>query len=388
MSGKTVLYMCVDQYPKTTGHRIEKHFISMSWPRKYLLLLANGVFILLFILCIWTFTFTDKVNMWPQNEDKMHILAYGHHSASILKDSRHAAYTMDTKHAKRPIQDGGQEPWIPHIFHQHWDTYNVPRRFRKWIKSWVVKHPKWEYWFWTPKEVRQLLYRYYPQYLQIYDNYPKMLNRADVMRYFVLYKYGGIYLDLDMECVKPIDSWTYQLPCFGSEETYEHTYFQYKTNQPGLMNGILGCRPNHPFYNLTIHWLSEYASIKHVKGGRYSTGPLFINDVYLRYNASSNNQRDLPQKDLFTALHPDYFLPTHDPAYSYKRECGKKNLTIQQTELCTTKKMVNFRNEIKSCSYADHHWFHVVMYSKKWKATNTINIILIVSHARIPDITS
>lgn len=30
---------------------------------------------------------------------------------------------------------------------------------------------------------------------------------ADMWRYIVLYKYGGIYLDIDMEFLKPIQEW-------------------------------------------------------------------------------------------------------------------------------------------------------------------------------------
>lgn len=34
------------------------------------------------------------------------------------------------------------------------------------------------------------------------------INRVDLARYLILYKYGGFFIDLDMECLKPLDRFT------------------------------------------------------------------------------------------------------------------------------------------------------------------------------------
>jgi len=38
----------------------------------------------------------------------------------------------------------------------------------------------------------------YPWFLETFDSYPYNIERADVIRYFALYHFGGIYLDLDL----------------------------------------------------------------------------------------------------------------------------------------------------------------------------------------------
>mmetsp|Transcript_35708 Transcript_35708/g.78166 ORF Transcript_35708/g.78166 Transcript_35708/m.78166 type:complete len:226 (-) Transcript_35708:2939-3616(-) len=43
--------------------------------------------------------------------------------------------------------------------------------------------------------------------LETYDNYPLNVMRADVCRVLVVYFYGGIYMDLDVKWVRPIDEW-------------------------------------------------------------------------------------------------------------------------------------------------------------------------------------
>lgn len=38
----------------------------------------------------------------------------------------------------------------------------------------------------------------FPWFLSTYLSYPRLVQRSDVMRYMVLYKYGGVYLDADV----------------------------------------------------------------------------------------------------------------------------------------------------------------------------------------------
>ena len=43
--------------------------------------------------------------------------------------------------------------------------------------------------------------------LRRFRNYKSGIQRADAFRYFVLFAYGGIYVDLDMEALKPLDEY-------------------------------------------------------------------------------------------------------------------------------------------------------------------------------------
>ena len=44
------------------------------------------------------------------------------------------------------------------------------------------------------------------------------------MRYYVISTFGGIYLDLDVQCMRPLLLWADGYGCFMSEETHEHAY--------------------------------------------------------------------------------------------------------------------------------------------------------------------
>jgi mannosyltransferase OCH1-like enzyme len=95
---------------------------------------------------------------------------------------------------------------IPRIIHQSWKTSEVPEKWRPFQKSWKLLHPSYEYKYWTDENNRDFILRYYPDYLCIYDGYSVSIKRAELARYLILYHFGGIYVDLDFEALRPIDN--------------------------------------------------------------------------------------------------------------------------------------------------------------------------------------
>lgn len=51
---------------------------------------------------------------------------------------------------------------------------------------------------WTDATARLFMQTHYPSFLPTYDSYEYNIQRADAIRYFVLHRYGGIYMDLDV----------------------------------------------------------------------------------------------------------------------------------------------------------------------------------------------
>ena len=96
---------------------------------------------------------------------------------------------------------------IPKIIHQTWETNNIPYDVYKkeWVESWKKNHPDWEYKLWTDEDRRALIKRHYLWFLKIYDSYELDIMRADAARYFILHYCGGLYADLDYECLKNIE---------------------------------------------------------------------------------------------------------------------------------------------------------------------------------------
>jgi hypothetical protein len=264
---------------------------------------------------------------------------------------------------------------IPHIIHQYWESDDVPRMFVKWIQTWTQLHPTWQYWFWTPKAARRLLAKHFPGYLREFNSYKLNVFRANALRYFIMLKYGGIYADLDLEALQPLDNWTRTTWCFASENSYEHTIMLEDLPRSNMMITILGCRPGHPYYKLAIDRLPTYSKLNgHDK--------LFYADkIYLEHINNQGNHS--PEQNIMTIARPVHFLPTYDfnwKSHIVVKKCKRHDISVLQKSVCAERARQG--NKPTRESYTTHYWVHVVM----WKKTNkefkhVVSIYDIVPHA-------
>lgn len=162
---------------------------------------------------------------------------------------------------------------IPKILHQTYKTNRIPFEWNVTYSSVVYYNSNYTYMFWTDERSREFIATWYPWFLPTYDKYPYPIMRADAMRYFVLYHYGGIYIDLDVGCDFPLDP-LLQFPAWLR-----------KTDPLGVSNDVMGSVPHHPFFRNVIRelasydrpWLLPYLRVM------YSTGPLFLSIIRHRF---------------------------------------------------------------------------------------------------------
>ena len=95
---------------------------------------------------------------------------------------------------------------IPRVIHQTWKDDEVPERFLAAQRSWKEAHPEWEYRFWTDVDLALLVRERAPELLPLWDRYPEAIQRVDAARYVILREFGGVYVDLDVRCLRPLDS--------------------------------------------------------------------------------------------------------------------------------------------------------------------------------------
>ena len=88
---------------------------------------------------------------------------------------------------------------IPLIVHLTWKSKQVPDVWRANYDAWQqLEKDGFEVKLWTDDDNRAFLLKHYPWFVPRYDSYPKPIQRADAVRPFYLYHYGGIYSDLDI----------------------------------------------------------------------------------------------------------------------------------------------------------------------------------------------
>ena len=79
------------------------------------------------------------------------------------------------------------------------------------------------------------------------------LDAADALRYMVLDYYGGLYLDLDVSCYRPIDEW------LRFRGNHVSLILQMGATGWDIHNGVLAGAPNHMFFKRALQVLRARA---------------------------------------------------------------------------------------------------------------------------------
>jgi len=165
-------------------------------------------------------------------------------------------YERKTQHYRRTP---AQSLTIPKTIHQIWvGGRPMPDRFAKFRESWQSLHPDWEHKLWGD-ELEGML----PEPLgDLYRRSPTMAQRADMARLWIIWKYGGVYIDTDFEPLKPITPLLEDISAFVCEgEPVGH-----------FCSGFLGAEPNHPFFEVLVDAYPRYWNPDRVADG----GPMFV----------------------------------------------------------------------------------------------------------------
>ncbi|KAJ3187993.1 hypothetical protein HDU85_006386 [Gaertneriomyces sp. JEL0708] len=184
--------------------------------------------------------------------------------------------------------------------------------FSKWSMTWKKENPGYEYRLWTDDDNRRMIAQHYPWALAAYDGMPKNIQRADMARYFYMHRYGGVYADLDMQCLRPMDE---LLACYGPcRDCIKNTAFLALMGsslewEHSLPNAWMASTPGHSFWMHVAHKvLDKYAAWKRGEGEgpEWMTGPIALRETYLRYMA---NYPPGSEADPVVLLEPSVIYP-------------------------------------------------------------------------------
>lgn len=191
---------------------------------------------------------------------------------------------------------------IPKIIHQTWKEKKIPTKYLSFQQSWHIHLPNWQYRLWTDEENRAFLAQYYDWFLPIYDKYEQPIMRVDAVRYFWMYHYGGLYVDLDFECLKSIEPLLKNKKVVIGLEPHDHTekeFLQKYGFDQILCNAFMASTPKNPFWIIMIQQLLK----NHLKKDPLiATGPFCLTEAYNRFQ----------YKTAITLIPPELLYPMND----------------------------------------------------------------------------
>lgn len=127
-------------------------------------------------------------------------------------------------------------PTIPLRIHQIWlGKYTIPPVCSEMMDMWKTMHPLWEYRLWTDRDVEDVFCG--SSLREAFMEAGNPAQKSDIMRLEILRKFGGLYVDVDFECLKPFDHLHYVYSFFcgvSNVQAFE------------LNNGLVAACPSHP----------------------------------------------------------------------------------------------------------------------------------------------
>jgi hypothetical protein len=136
----------------------------------------------------------------------------------------------------------------------------MPQSYRLYGESWRDKHPDWEMRLWTDQDADRLDCR------ETFSRARSYAERSDVLRYAVLKRHGGVYVDTDLECLRPIDDLLDGVAAFTA---------YLRPGRPKIGTAIMGCEPGHPAFEHAAARVAEWVGVT-VSG---QTGPWLMTEV-------------------------------------------------------------------------------------------------------------
>lgn len=143
-------------------------------------------------------------------------------------------------------------------------------------ESWIKWNPGWEYRFWTDEDLLAFMRDEWPDLLELYLSYPRPVQRADLARYCLLQKYGGVYADVDTVCLASLEPFAGDPRVILCEEPERHWKPARLRGLDRLwFNGTMASPPGHPFWTSVIDMCRLMAARRH-GDVLETTGPLIL----------------------------------------------------------------------------------------------------------------
>lgn len=192
------------------------------------------------------------------------------------------------------------EERIPRIIHQIWIGGQLPDAFKDLCESWKFYHTSrgWLYKLWTDEDVQKMTLHNQ----RFFDETDSPGVRSDLMKWEIIYNFGGFYLDVDFECLKPLDP-LLVYDFVTAIQPLDGFFVQ-------LGAAFYGARPHHP---ILAHCIETIKDDWHHKGAPTKTGPVHYTKSFFAVAGRDGN--------IDIALPASYAYPlgAQEKSYQYQK---------------------------------------------------------------------
>ena len=208
--------------------------------------------------------------MIPKNLCSLSQSNYEIVKTKVTKKIKNISKTKKIK-AKKYIYDPSKPQVIPLHIYQVWHNIDeIPIAVKESIQLLKQQNPEFEHHLYDEPKCRKYIQDNFPQnVLNAYDKVIPQALKADLWRYCIIYKEGGIYLD----------SKYYGINGFKFIHLIDKEYFckDILKSFDGIYNAILICKPKNPIIKKTLEKF-----IENTNNNYYGVQPLCIGPLMMK----------------------------------------------------------------------------------------------------------
>jgi mannosyltransferase OCH1-like enzyme len=208
---------------------------------------------------------------------------------------------------------------IPRVIYQTWCTKNMPPKMRERVESLKAQNPDFEHQLFDNDDCRRFIEdNFKPEsgVLMAFDKLIPGAYKADLWRYCVLYKNGGIYMDMKVNCVKD-----FKLRYIINKEHYVLDRFNC-----GIYSAFMCCRKGNPFLFRAIQEIVQNVATNYYGICALSpTGPRLLKNVCLKYNFKLNIDMKHYEGGGFIIFKNKFVMACDYPGYDMERNTSGIN---------------------------------------------------------------
>lgn len=182
--------------------------------------------------------------------------------------------TKKKRYRSTPLVFHKPKPNIPLHIYQVWhDSKDMPSSVKDSIQQIKQQNPEFQHHLYDEPMCRNFIKENFPKnVLHAYDSIIPHAYKADLWRYCILYKKGGIYLDskyYGVEKFKLIQLTGKEYFCKGVSNTFYSIY-----------NAILICKPRNPILAQAIKKVVEHVETRYYGSVPWCIGPLMLRSFF------------------------------------------------------------------------------------------------------------
>ena len=234
---------------------------------------------------------------------------------------------------------------IPLNIYQTWENNKVPKGMYEAIHTWINLNPEYTYSLYDSQDRLNYVINFNcsdfsfnnEELLYCYNNMAQNAAKADIWRYLILYNQGGVYTDIDTECIIPLKDYIKE----------EDEFLNGLNNRGQVYQTFIFTKPKHYFLKelieLVVYNIKNKSFVNEWHDLKSLTGPTTINYAIKKHlnlltSLEKNKKADINNQFKFNYDMSDLqgykvkFIPFFTEKYinfqykNYKDEVSKLNL--------------------------------------------------------------